>query len=216
MLLKYKGYRADVRLGCNQHGQLILIGQVIDIEDAIAFQARHISFVRNEFHKAIDDYLEFCSDVEQDPACPIEPRTNYEVAYPFRTSPETRHLIQKAADRDSTTVNCWIEQALPSKAPSVRYFLERPSDLDDLLGKIRPYIHYDDVDSIIALRCAFEKLLAGMDAMREFVDYSDYESFGRIVMEIESALKNIPPEAEMVPADSHSHEKNLTPGKQRH
>lgn len=202
-MFRYKGYSADVRLIVNERGEKVLSGQVIDIKDTITFEARRIGAIEREFRKAVDEYLKFCEDLGQEPNQPTTQQTPDQASYPFRTSPENRHFIQKAAARAHTSVNDWIEQALPSTSDSVQYFLDEPSELDKLLGKILPHLSKDGIDSSMELLYALEKLLSGMDAMRDFLSYRDYEAFAKVVTEIETALKNIPALDERLADKSH-------------
>ena len=191
-MFEYKGYWSDIRVVFNQDGEKIFVGRVIDIKDTITFQARRMLFVEREFHKAVDSYLQFCKDLGQKPSRPVDQKTSYQVAYPFRTSPAMRQLMQKESDRTRTTVNCWMEQALPSASASVQYFLDNRKEFDKLCGRLLPHLSRENLKSSTELFYALEKLLAGMDGMRALLDQGDRDAFAKVVTEIEMALNHIP------------------------
>ncbi|WP_293196785.1 MULTISPECIES: type II toxin-antitoxin system HicB family antitoxin [unclassified Microcoleus] len=66
-MMTYKGYSANIEVDLEAE---ILFGRVLDINDIVTFQAQTIEEARQEFQNSIDDYLEFCKELGQEPDRP--------------------------------------------------------------------------------------------------------------------------------------------------
>jgi predicted HicB family RNase H-like nuclease len=62
--LHYKGYTGSV---CFSEPDGILWGKVLGIRDSISFEGETIESLTNDFHIAIDDYLELCAEIGKQP-----------------------------------------------------------------------------------------------------------------------------------------------------
>lgn len=56
-LLRYKGYSARPEYSAEDR---IFYGKILGISDLVDFQSENAKDLEEEFHKAVDDYLEFC------------------------------------------------------------------------------------------------------------------------------------------------------------
>ena len=56
MILEYKGYRTKIEFDREDN---IFYGEIEGIHD--------FSKIEKEFHDAVDDYLEFCREIEKEP-----------------------------------------------------------------------------------------------------------------------------------------------------
>lgn len=63
-LMQYKGYSCQPEYSADEH---IFFGRIIGIRDMIYFQSDSAKDIEREFHEAIDDYLEFCTEVGKQP-----------------------------------------------------------------------------------------------------------------------------------------------------
>ena len=63
-VLHYKGYSAKPEYSVSDK---IFHGKVLGITDLVYFCAENAKDVEQEFHKAVDDYLEFCKEIGKDP-----------------------------------------------------------------------------------------------------------------------------------------------------
>ena len=65
-MMEYKGYHTKIEFDAES---MTLRGKIEGINDYVDFEAGDISSIEVEFHSAVDDYLEFCKEVEdQHPA----------------------------------------------------------------------------------------------------------------------------------------------------
>ena len=58
-LLHYKGYTARPEYSVEDR---IFYGKILGISDLIDFQSESTQALEDEFHKAVDDYLAFCTE----------------------------------------------------------------------------------------------------------------------------------------------------------
>ena len=105
--MKYKGYTAHIEY--NEDAK-ILFGKVLDIKDVITFKSKSPDEIENEFHLSIDDYLEWCEELGEEPAKVFSGKL------PYRTTPETHRQIFLAAEKAHKSINAWMDEALKKMA----------------------------------------------------------------------------------------------------
>lgn len=59
-ILEYKGYYTKVEFDAQDK---LFRGKIEDIEDYVDFECENLKSIEEEFHQAVDDYLEFCKEV---------------------------------------------------------------------------------------------------------------------------------------------------------
>lgn len=105
--MTYKSYTAHVEVDLEAE---ILFGRVLDINDVVTFKAKTIEQARQEFQNSIDDYLEFCKELGQEPDKPFSGKL------PFRTTPENHRKIFIAAKKAGKSINNWMDEVLSRAA----------------------------------------------------------------------------------------------------
>ncbi|MCH8121721.1 MAG: type II toxin-antitoxin system HicB family antitoxin [Bacteroidetes bacterium] len=70
-MLKYEGYTGHVEFDDDAD---LFHGEVLDLKDAVTFQGKTPSEIRQAFRDSIDDYLEFCKERGEDPDRPFSGR----------------------------------------------------------------------------------------------------------------------------------------------
>jgi predicted HicB family RNase H-like nuclease len=102
-MLHYKGYSGsldvDTDAGC-------LFGRVLDIRDVVTFKGETVEQAIQAFHDSVDDYLDFCASLAQEPNKPFSGKL------PFRTTPEHHHKIFLAATKQKMSINAWMDEVL--------------------------------------------------------------------------------------------------------
>ena len=106
-MMTYKGYSASIEVDLEAE---ILFGRVLDINDVVTFKAKTIEEARQEFQNSIDDYLEFCKELGQEPDKPFSGKL------PFRTTPENHRKIFIAAKKAGKSINNWMDEVLSRAA----------------------------------------------------------------------------------------------------
>lgn len=61
MTMEYKGYHASILKS------KIYTGKIKGIEDLVLFECESLDELEQEFHKSVDDYLQFCKEVGKEP-----------------------------------------------------------------------------------------------------------------------------------------------------
>ena len=110
-MLKYKGYTAKIEIDY-KYG--LLMGEVLDLKDDIAFEAKTVEEAEGEFHRAVDAYLELCQKHGQPPEKPFSGKM------PFRTTAEKHRNIYLAATQAGKSVNSWMDEVLDQAVQSLK------------------------------------------------------------------------------------------------
>ena len=63
-VLEYKGYCTNIEIDFESH---MLYGKIEGIRDLVNFMSQSVEGIEQEFHSAVDDYLEFCRAVGKEP-----------------------------------------------------------------------------------------------------------------------------------------------------
>ena len=102
-LLRYKGYSARPEYSAEDR---IFYGKILGISDLVAFQSENAKDLEEEFHKAVDDYLEFCAEIGK------QPQKEYSGLFNVRISPELHREVSVFAQAEGVTLNKAVEQAI--------------------------------------------------------------------------------------------------------
>lgn len=63
-LIHYKGYSTRVEYSAED---LIYFGSILGIKDVVCFHSEKAQDFEAEFHRAVDDYLDFCKEIGKEP-----------------------------------------------------------------------------------------------------------------------------------------------------
>lgn len=102
-LLSYKGYLARPEYSADDR---IFYGTILGISDLVDFQSESARSIEDEFHKAVDDYLEFCAEIGK------EPQKAYNGVFNVRISPELHREASLYAQAEGVSLNRVVEQAI--------------------------------------------------------------------------------------------------------
>lgn len=102
-LLHYKGYTARPEYSAEDR---VFYGTILGISDMVDFQSDSAKDLEEEFHKAVDDYLEFCAEIGK------EPQKEYSGLFNVRISPELHREVSIFAQAEGITLNKAVEKAI--------------------------------------------------------------------------------------------------------
>ena len=102
-VMTYKGYAASMTFDPDDK---ILVGRVLDIADIIAFHGESVSEFEAAFHEAIDDYIDACAKLKQQPEKPASGKLM------LRIDPGIHAAAAKAAAREGQSMNKWVAKVL--------------------------------------------------------------------------------------------------------
>ena len=105
--MRYKGYTGHVEFD-DEAG--IFHGEVIDTRDVITFQGKSVTELKKAFKDSINDYLNFCSERNEEPNKPFSGK------FVLRVRPDLHHKIFVKAIREGKSLNSWVTQALEKEA----------------------------------------------------------------------------------------------------
>lgn len=63
-MMEYKGYHADVRYSDEDK---LFVGEVIGLNDTLAFHGTSVAELETMFHQSVDNYLEMCREFGKEP-----------------------------------------------------------------------------------------------------------------------------------------------------
>ena len=104
-LLHYKGYSAKPEYSVEDH---VFYGKILGIDDFVDFMSEQAGDLENEFHQAVDDYLEFCKEIGK------EPQKEYKGTFNVRVSPELHKRAVACAASQNISLNRFVENAIQS------------------------------------------------------------------------------------------------------
>ncbi len=106
-MLSYKGYAGRAEFDPEAE---IFSGEVIGTRDVITFQSDSAKELKKEFEKSVDDYLEFCESLDEEPEKP------YSGKFVLRLTPERHKMAALAAKIANKSLNMWAADHLINAA----------------------------------------------------------------------------------------------------
>lgn len=102
-MMQYKGYAGKVEFDDEAD---IFHGEVIGLKDVITFQGRTVEEIKQAFHDSVDDYLDFCAQLGQQPEKPFTGK------FMLRIPPDLHRKIYVAAKQSGESINGWLNDQL--------------------------------------------------------------------------------------------------------
>nr|DAP71352.1 MAG TPA: putative nuclease [Caudoviricetes sp.] len=102
-VLEYKGYYTKINFSVEDK---VLFGKIEGINDLVNFESESIDEIENEFHVAVDDYLEFCESVGK------SPDKVYKGTFNVRISPALHREAAMLALKRNESLNKVVEDAI--------------------------------------------------------------------------------------------------------
>jgi len=106
-MLNHKGYVGHMEVD-DEAG--IIFGRILDIRDVITFKGETVTEAKEAFQDSVDDYLNFCEEIGQEPDKPFSGKL------PFRTSPERHRQLFLTATKSGKSINAWMDEVLAKAA----------------------------------------------------------------------------------------------------
>lgn len=102
-VLQYKGYHTIIEYDTETY---MLRGKIEGINDFVNFQSENPKEIEQEFHNAVDDYLEFCKEVGKDPD------KEYKGTFNVRIQPDLHKKLAFIALKNGESLNATVEKAI--------------------------------------------------------------------------------------------------------
>ena len=101
--IEYKGYVGSIEFSAED---ALFFGKVMGIRALISYEGENAKDLIDDFHGAVDDYLEMCA------AEGIEPEKAYKGSFNIRISPELHKKAVIAAMSHQMTLNSFVESSI--------------------------------------------------------------------------------------------------------
>ncbi|KAF0217346.1 MAG: HicB family [Geobacteraceae bacterium] len=102
-MMEYKGYIGHVEFDDDAE---IFHGEVINTRDVITFQGKTVDEIKQAFRDSVEDYLEYCAKLGQQPEKPFTGK------FMLRIPPDLHRKIYVAAKQSGESINAWIKEQL--------------------------------------------------------------------------------------------------------
>ena len=102
-VLRYKGYSARPEFSVDDK---VFYGKILGIDDLVDFYTADAGKLEEEFHAAVDDYLEFCEEVGK------APQKAFSGTFNVRIAPELHRRAAQKAQEEKTSLNQIVESAV--------------------------------------------------------------------------------------------------------
>jgi predicted HicB family RNase H-like nuclease len=109
-MMEYKGYIGHVEFDDEAD---IFHGEVINTRDVITFQGKNVDEIKQAFQDSIEDYLEYCTKLNQQPEKPFTGK------FMLRIPPDLHRKIFVAAKQSGGSINTWIKDQLTQSVERV-------------------------------------------------------------------------------------------------
>ena len=106
-ILEYKGYLARIEINPEEE---LLHGRILNIKDVVNFYGKTIPELRKEFASSVEEYLEMCKQINQEPDKPYSGKFNVRVA------PELHKALACKAAKQGKSLNAYVNDALSGVA----------------------------------------------------------------------------------------------------
>ena len=100
-ILEYKGYHTTIEFDVETY---VLRGKIEGINDFVNFESNDPKAIEQEFHAAVDDYLEFCQEVGK------EPDKEYKGTFNIRIQPKLHKKAALLALKNGESLNTTVEK----------------------------------------------------------------------------------------------------------
>ncbi len=108
--IEYKGYCGSIEFS-EEDG--VFYGKVLGVRALISYEGESATELIEDFHGAVDDYLEMCAQQNK------EPEKAYKGSFNVRVKPETHKRAAVYAVTHNSTLNSFVEEALEARLDAV-------------------------------------------------------------------------------------------------
>ena len=101
--MKYKNYEAAI----DYDGDIEMFhGVVVNTRDVITFYGKSVAELKREFKNSVEDYLEFCRELKEEPDKPFSGNLT------LRITPSLHQRLYSRAKKSGKSLNSLIEEGL--------------------------------------------------------------------------------------------------------
>ena len=101
--MQYKGYTGNIEYSGED---AVLHGKVMGIKTLISYEGVSVTAITEDFHYAVDEYIEFCAGRG------VQPEKPYKGSFNIRIDSELHRKAALAASAYGMSLNAYIERAI--------------------------------------------------------------------------------------------------------
>ena len=109
-MMEYKGYHADIKYSDEDK---LFVGEVIGLNDTLAFHGRSVSELEMMFHQSIDNYLDMCREFGK------TPEKEYKGQFNVRIPSELHRTAVLCAKKKNISLNEFVTTAIEDECEKV-------------------------------------------------------------------------------------------------
>jgi predicted HicB family RNase H-like nuclease len=104
--LHYKGYVGSLEFS---EEDAVFHGRVVGIKAMISFEGDSVATITEDFHNAVDEYLDFCAENS------VKPEKPFKGSFNVRIGTELHREAALAASAQGVSLNSFVENAIEQK-----------------------------------------------------------------------------------------------------
>lgn len=135
-ILEYKGYKT--RIVYSQEDD-VYCGEIINIDDSVSFHSDNISTIEDEFHKAVDDYIELCKSIVRNPRLDSDKMTKFSILKTILDSEKIMTEIQLYENSQKRSPYIFVNGKMISSFSVVPLMNTIELDENGYLGEYKGY-----------------------------------------------------------------------------
>ena len=101
--LQYKGYSGNIMFSEEDE---VFHGKVTGIKSLVSFEGDSVSTITEDFHNAVDEYLDFCAEND------IKPEKQFKGSFNIRITPLLHRQLAHYSSSIGKSLNSVVEEAI--------------------------------------------------------------------------------------------------------
>lgn len=142
-VMKYKNYIASIHYSDEDS---LFWGEVEGINDLITFDATNVKELKENFHYAVDDYIEFCKEIGK------EPEKRFSGKLMLRITPQMHKDLFYKSKAEGLSINDCIVSAIKKDMvgtkinQTINYYIVDKNDYSKYdCSTSNDYLHFDSI-----------------------------------------------------------------------
>ncbi len=115
-ILEYKGFVGSVEFSTEDE---VFYGKVVGIKDLVSYEGNTVMSLKNNFHGAVDDYIDLCKNENK----PFE--KSLSGSFNIRVTPELHQMAVIAATHHGLSLNKFVQSAIANAVENDTLVLQK-------------------------------------------------------------------------------------------
>ena len=164
-ILQYKGYFTKIEYSVEDR---LLYGKIEGIKDLVNFESESVEEIEQEFKNAVDDYLELCQELGQ------EPDKTYSGTFNVRISPALHRAVALQAIKTGDSLNNTVEKAIDSFINDDFEAAAHVEPIEQVIDKLKNELKSRHIDRLQKGDCTVQMGFVFSDLLTNIERVSDH------------------------------------------